>query len=340
MFNKRRIRLIALSALSVSMMLVPPARVFSQAPQPSTPESSTAQPASPESSSAQPASPQQFCLPAVKFERDHFSNSSTINNVFLPFMPGTQLFLEGTANPGPGAQPHRVIFTVSDVTKVINGVRTLVIWDRDISDGQLTERELAFFAQDNEGNVWNLGEYPEEFEDGTFAGAPSTWFAGTKGAKAGIHMLATPTVGNGFYLQGFAPNIHFLDCAKVYLTGQSTSVPAGNFNNVLVTQETSPLDQTGGIQLKYHAPGVGIVQIGALNDPEAETLVLVKVKHLGRDAMNKVRERVCELDNRGYKFSDVYRATDPAQVDGHPCSDQEAGDDEARQNIAADANER
>src|SRR3990170_3720292 len=71
------------------------------------------------------------------------------------------------------------------------------------SAGQLVETELAFFAQDDDGNVWNLGEYPEEYENGEFVGAPSTWIAGLAGAEAGVHMLAEPRQGTGYYLQGW-----------------------------------------------------------------------------------------------------------------------------------------
>ena len=28
------------------------------------------------------------------------------------------------------------------------------------------EGELTFHAQDDEGKVWNFGEYPEEYDDG------------------------------------------------------------------------------------------------------------------------------------------------------------------------------
>src|SRR3990172_8703581 len=117
--------------------------------------------------------------PVVDMDPNDFSNPTVINNQWLPLVPGTQLILEGTANRGGGGRRHRVVFTVTDLTKVINGVRSVVVWDRDINNGRLAERELAFFAQDNDGNVWNLGEYPEEFNGrGKFLGAPSTWIAG------------------------------------------------------------------------------------------------------------------------------------------------------------------
>ncbi len=279
------------------------------------------------------------CNPLVGFDPRQFSNPTTVSNKFFPLTPGTQLFLSGTINVGGVSQVHRIIFTVSDVTKVINGVRTLVMWDRDINDGKLAERELAFFAQDNEGNVWNLGEYPEEFEGGQFAGAPSTWIGGQLGTEAGIHMPANPQVSKVFYLQASAPSVQFLDCGRISQKGLSMCVPASCYDNVLVTEEKSPLVPHSGVQLKYHVPNIGIVQVGAAGDPEAEILALTKIKHLGADEMERVRSRVCKLDHRGYRFSEVYRATGRAERNGHPCNETELTEEESKQFILADAAE-
>jgi hypothetical protein len=254
-----------------------------------------------------------FCNPATDFDSNNFSNPTKINNQWFPLGPGTQLILEGHANRGGGPLPHQVVFTVTDLTKVINGVRTVVIWDQDINEGQLVEAELAFFAQDNAGSVWNLGEYPEEYEGKVFLGAPNTWIAGLAGAEGGIHMLAKPLLGTSWYLQGSAPEIDFLDCAKVFKTGETTCVPFKCYEDVLVTDETSPLDQGGGSQRKYHAPGVGIIQVGAVADREGETLVLVKIVHLSPGALAKARQAALKLDKRGYQVSDVYRQTLPAE---------------------------
>lgn len=255
------------------------------------------------------------CDAIVHFDRDDFSNSTNIDNKWLPLVPGTQLTLDGRANRGGGPLPHRVVFTVTNLTKVINGVRTLVVWDRDIGDGQLQEAELAFFAQDNDGNVWNLGEYPEEYTGGRFSGAPNTWIAGVAGSQGGIHMLARPRVGTDYYLQGSAPNIDFLDCAKVVKTAQRVCVPVNCYKPVLVTHEKSPLDPNGGIQTKYHAPGVGIIQIGALRDPEGETLVLTKFGHLSPQTLAAANEEALKLDRHGYGVSEVYRHTPRAELD-------------------------
>ncbi len=253
------------------------------------------------------------CDPAVPFDPKNFSDPTTIDNPSLPMVPGTRLVLKGQADRGGGLTPHRVVFTVTDLTKVINGVTSRVIMDRDVSEGVLAELELSFFAQDDAGNVWNLGEYPEEYEDGVLAGAPSTWFAGLQNARAGIHMLANPREDRPRYLQGSAPRIEFLDCAKVLETGLRTCVTAGCFNNVLVTDEISPLDSGNAHQRKFHAPGVGIVKITAINDPEGETLVLTEIVQLTATQLKQVRTAARQMDERGCSVNQLYCKTPPAR---------------------------
>ena len=80
-----------------------------------------------------------------------------------------------------------------------------------------------------------------------------------------------------------------------------------------MTDETSPLDPASGHQRKYHAPGVGIIQVGAVGDPEAETLALVKLVHLKPNALAEVRAKALRMDKRAYRVSQVYRDTPPAE---------------------------
>jgi hypothetical protein len=81
---------------------------------------------------------------------------------------------------------------------------------------------------------------------------------------------------------------------------------------VLVTHETSPLDPEGGIQTKAHAPGVGIVEVGAIDDPEGETLVLTAINQLDEAGLDAAREAALTLDVRAYRTaSAVYGGTPP-----------------------------
>jgi hypothetical protein len=219
--------------------------------------------------------------------------------------------LDGTANRGGGVLNHRVVFTVTDLTKEINGVRTVVLWDRDYNDQVLTEAELAFFGQDDAGNVWTFGEYPEEYQNGEFVGAPSTWMSGLSGADAGI--LIPGPLNSAPFMQGWAPDVNFLDCGQVFLTGQSSCVPFNCYENVLIVDEWSPLEPGSGHQRKYYAPGIGNFQIGAVDDPEAETLMLVNVLHLSPEELREARLEALRLEAHAYEINDVYRRTARAQ---------------------------
>jgi hypothetical protein len=253
---------------------------------------------------------------AEDFERARFDDPTHIDNRWLPLKPGTQLVYEGSAIVDEGGrQTRRVVTTVTDLSKVIGGVRTLVILETDYTAGQLSEPEIVFFAQDNAGNVWLVGEYPEEYENGKFDKAPA-WISGQKGARAGIAMLAEPRLGTPDYAQGFAPRpVDFTDRARVYKTGQQTRVPVSSYKNVLVTEEFNP-DEPGAFQLKYYAPGVGNVRVGwrGEKEEEKETLELVDLNHLSPEALAKVRKKALEMDGRAYeRSSEVYRETPPAE---------------------------
>jgi hypothetical protein len=251
------------------------------------------------------------------FDRHRFSaDSATVDNPWLPLVPGRQFVYDGTANRGKGAGAHRVIFTVTDVTKEVDGVRTAVVWDRDIQDGELVEEELSFFAEDGDGNVWYLGEYPEEHEDGKFVGAPNTWLSGRQKAAAGVAMRVEPKEGTSSYLQGYAPKIQFEDKAQVSKEHQHTCAPTDCYDDVLVIDEWNPLEQPDdGHQFKYHAPDVGVVRIEARGGVEQETLVLTKLHHLNRKELAEARERALELDQHAYDVAKkVYGGTPPAQA--------------------------
>ena len=118
-------------------------------------------------------------------------------------------------------------------------------------------------AQDDQGNVWSMGEFPEVHEDDGTIDAPDTWLAGTNGATAGVLMRANPKTNTSRYTQGRSPDIEFFDVAKVAQTGVNhVCVPTGCYNGVLIVDEWAPLQQPDdGHQFKYHAPGVGVVKI-------------------------------------------------------------------------------
>jgi hypothetical protein len=257
-----------------------------------------------------PASAQQAQRMAGRF-----SQPLSVSNPMFPLVVGTQFVYQGTIADSDGTKPHSVVFTVTDLWKQVDGVRTVVALDQDFREGTLQEVELAFFAQDDTGNVWNFGEYPEEYDNGKFTGAPSTWIRGTEGAYGGIHMLSQPKLG-AQYREGLVPAIEFDDVSRVARTGQVTCMRAGCYRQVLVIDETSPNDPTSGHQIKYYSPRTGLVRVAARGGDSQEFLTLTAVRHLDDAAMAKARAAALAMDRRAYRVSKVYRVTGPAQSRG------------------------
>ena len=250
---------------------------------------------------------------AQDYEKMTFRNSLRVDNRWYPLRPGTQLVFRGTTQEGQENVPHRVVFTVTDLVKTIDGVRNVVLWDRDYSAGKLVEAEIAFFAQDDRGNVWQLGEYPEEYEDGEIVASPM-WAHGLQGARAGLTMRAVPKEGTPSYSLGWGPAVGFNDRARVLRTGSKTCVPLRCYRNVLVTDEYNP-DEPGKHQLKYYAPRVGNVRVGwaGKNEESKETLVLVAVRRLGPNEMAGARTAARRLEASAYERRKVYGETEPME---------------------------
>jgi len=249
------------------------------------------------------------------FNPRNFDRATTVDNPWLPLRPGTQLVYAGSTSEGKERVPHRLIFTVTDLTKVIGGVRSVVVWDRDYSAGELVEAELAFFAQDNDGNVWQLGEYPEEYEDGKLVGKPA-WIHGIRGARAGVSMKTEPRLGTPSYSLGWGPAVGFNDRARVLRVGAKTCVPFDCYSNVLVIDEFNP-DEPGKHQLKYYARGVGNVRVGwsGAKEESKETLALVQRRRLDSSALAAVRGKALKLERHAYEVSTlVYGRTSPSEL--------------------------
>jgi hypothetical protein len=236
-----------------------------------------------------------------------FTRPTTIDNPWLALQPGKQLVFEGITDEGGKEIPHRVLFTATDLTKVIAGIPTRVVWELDYSGGELVETELIFFAQDDTGTVWHLGQYPEAYEGGQLVEVP-TWIHGLHDARAGIIMQAAPQLGGPSYSQGWGPKVDYTDRAQVAAVGARTQVPFGSYGDVLVIEEFS---EPNAFQLKYYARGVGNIRVGWRGeDATRETLELVNVIQLAQAHLTEVHAQVLALEQRATQISpDVYAHT-------------------------------
>jgi len=175
-----------------------------------------------------------------------------IDNPYMPLTPGTAFVYEGVVE----GQALRNVVVVTRQTKVILGVRCVVVQDTVTVDDELTERTEDWYAQDRRGAVWYFGEASHDYEDGVLVSTEGSWQAGVDGAQPGVVMEAHPQVGDTYrqeYLAGVAE-----DFAQVLSLNESSSVPYGSFQRVVETSEWTPLEP-GVVEHKYYARGVGLL---------------------------------------------------------------------------------
>jgi hypothetical protein len=195
--------------------------------------------------------------------------SATVDNPWFPLIPGTVYTSQGERD-GKATD----IFTVTHNTKVVDGVRCVVVDDRGIIDGVLEERTFDYYAQDLAGNVWYFGEDTQELDaKGKVTSTEGTWHAGVDGAVPGIFMEASPVVGHSYrqeYYKGHAEDQYIVKDLAASIT-----VPYGAFTDVLLTEERTALEPDV-LDHKYYVKGIGQVKEVAVKGP-VERLELTKL---------------------------------------------------------------
>jgi len=279
--------------------------------------SSPAETENPEAASNEPAptieptADPEFSLP--DFEGAKFSDPTNIDNKYFPMVPGTKLVFDGFTEEAGRQIPHSIVFYVTDLVKEIMGVRTVVAYIEDYSDGKLVEAEIAFYAQATDGTVWFMGEYPEEYENGVMIEAPA-WIPGLKGAQAGIVMQADPKLNQPSYAQGWGPAVNWTDRGHVVGMEDQVCVPVDCYSNVLVTEEFSQTEPDA-FQVKYYAPGVGNIKVSWRGeDATKETLNLVENVQLSPEGLKEIRDMALALEAHAYEISkEVFDQTKPSE---------------------------
>jgi hypothetical protein len=148
--------------------------------------------------------------------------------------------------------------TVLDETKVVDGVETRVVEDRETKNGQLIELTRDYYAIDSVTNdVYYMGEDVDVYKNGKVVGHEGAWLSGVKGAKFGLMMPAAPKPGQKFY-QEQAPGVG-MDRAEIVSVQERVVTPAGTFEKCIHVHETSALEKGAG-EHKWYAAGIGPVK--------------------------------------------------------------------------------
>jgi hypothetical protein len=193
--------------------------------------------------------PASFRLPAFP-AASHFR--ATIAHPYLPLHPGARWVYLSKSSEGT----EQTVVVVEPRTRVVAGITATVVHDRAYTDGRLSEDTHDWFAQDDQGNVWYLGEATTAYEPGKPPSTEGSWEAGVHGAKAGLAITAQPMVGDRYQQEYFPGTAQ--DRGEVLSTDAHGSVPWGPFKNAVRTRDTTPLEPDV-IEYKYYVRDVGTV---------------------------------------------------------------------------------
>jgi hypothetical protein len=196
---------------------------------------------------------------------------ATIDNPYFPLQPGTAFHYEGTKD-GTQQTDDMVVTTES---KQILGVTCTVVQDTVSEEGKPVEQTFDWYAQDNEGNVWYMGEDSLEMHNGRLERASDSWESGVNGAKPGIIMPGNPKP-DAVYRQEYYPPGEAVDQAHVLNLDGSQTVPYGSFTGLLTTEEWSPVEPQ--IERKFYAADLGEVKEEVVAGGH-EAFELVSVTH-------------------------------------------------------------
>jgi hypothetical protein len=197
--------------------------------------------------------------------------AADVDNPWFPLTPGTTLVYSGEKG---GAHARELVTTLAR-TKLIDGVRTRVVFDQLFLDGRLAERTYDYYAQDDDDNVWYFGEDTVALDDnGNLTDTEGSFRAGVDGAEPGVFMPAHPQIGRRFRQEWYAGQAE--DQFRVVERNANVSVPFGSFHRALRTEETTDLEP-GVVDDKFYVRHVGEVSEAAVQGG-TERLELVRIQ--------------------------------------------------------------
>jgi hypothetical protein len=214
------------------------------------------------------AGPNPLPLGSEPVNLDPADFGGPIDNEYWPMAVGNRWVYRESA---PDGSEQKVVVTVTDETREIQGIEATVVHDVVSEDGEVTEDTFDWYAQDRWGNIWYMGEDTKEFENGKVVSTAGSWEAGVDGAQAGIIMPANPQPGMVYqqeYYEGEAE-----DVGAVLSLHEMAQVPFGFFRDALLTKDTTPLEPRVQ-EYKLYAKGVGpVLVLGVSGGADREDLI-------------------------------------------------------------------
>jgi hypothetical protein len=181
------------------------------------------------------------------FDVDKNNLGTVGRNPYFPLEPGLKVHL--------AAEGETVVLSVLDETKVVDGVKTRVVEERESNEGELVEISKNYYAVDKTtGDVYYFGEDVDDYEDGKVVGHGGAWLSGVGGAKFGLMMPGKPSVGDRYYFE-MAPGA--TERAEIVDLDATLETPLETFSGVVYCREYDLADSD--VSHKWYAAGIGMI---------------------------------------------------------------------------------
>lgn len=208
-----------------------------------------------------------------------FSNPLEVTNVYAPIQPGAVKVYRGKQDG------ERLVVTELHLqeTRTFHwdggAAETRMVKEFGFKDGVLDEVSWEFFAQADDGTVYQFGELVDYYENGEIIDHEGSWLVGgpilatdpphTAVAPAPtVLMPADPKVGDEYKPEDLYPIVD--ETVLIVDITRRLNVPGGRFTNLLKLRETSRIPGTEP-EKKWVAKGVGVVRTKGIG----ESLVLI-----------------------------------------------------------------
>lgn len=151
---------------------------------------------------------------------------------------------------------RKIAFELDGETIALNA---RVVEERELEDGEISEVSRNFFAVCKDtGDVYYFGEDVDNYEDGEIDNHEGAWIAGENGALPGLIMPGGAFLLGARYFQEIAPG-EALDRGEHVAMGLTVNVPAGQFEDCVMIEDSDALEPEDEPDPKVYCPGVGLV---------------------------------------------------------------------------------
>lgn len=201
---------------------------------------------------------------------EDFTQSTDLTNPYLGHQTHALYIYEGHTVEGM----KRIEVQRTSSIKEISDIPCVAVNDKVWCNGIMIEETNEWAAQDNDGNVWLMGEDVDNYNDrGEIINHHVSWEAGIDGARPGIMMPANPDIGKKYRQEYYFNKAE--DEAEVVEVDITVDIPLGSFSNCIKIREWTELEPDV-TEYKYYAPGIGLIK--EENVTEGEEVVLVDIR--------------------------------------------------------------